>query len=279
MSDAEGTGDVAPAPSGTEAPAQGQQQANPAPQGGGNPVYDGIRSKLGPSYSLVEPDLREWDRQAQERITKANAEAKRYAELGDFQTLSQAAQLQRLLQSDPKAVHDRLTQFLRQNGTLPPEVQAAVDAQEDDDSEEYDDPRFAQLQQSQQQIASFLADQQRQQAEAQALGQFESQMTSIRQQNPHFTDQDENRIYRMAYATAVSTDGEPDLAAAAAELNSMRTDFLSAPRPGSSAPRLVPSGGGQPPRGEATPYAKQNPQQTQQSVVEMLRANRAAQGY
>jgi hypothetical protein len=282
MSDAEGTS--APVDGGQPAPqgGSGPEAGGNAPQtGGGNPNYDSIRSKLGPSFSLVENDLKEMDRLANERITRSNADLKRYTDLGDFDSIQQAYGLAGRLNSDPRGVYDLLGQYLSQQGLL--------DDIEDDDDVEYDedgveiepspqDLQLQQLQAAQEQMQGYLSQQEQARAEAQAEQELDSQMQSIRQANPHFTDADEARIYRFAYAAALANESDPDLEAAAAELNSLRTEFLSAPRAGDSAPRLVPSNGGLPRQGEPVSRGKQKSQDTQSDVVAMLRANRSQLG-
>lgn len=249
----------------------GEPAGIPAPSGGGNPAWEPIRSKLGPSFGLVEEHLKEWDRSAQQRITDANSKVQRYEQLGKYEELQQAYQLQQRLNQDPRQVYSLLENYLRQTGQLE-DLNAAVEDDEQDPESDVE-RQLQQLGQSQQQIQEFLAQQEYQRQEAAATADFDRQMAGIRQANPHLSDDDETEIYQRALSVALQTDRDPDLNAAAEEFNALRTRLLTAPRAGDSAPRLVPSGGGAPGRGEPQNVAKMTPAQRQSYITDMLKAN------
>lgn len=273
MSDTSGTG-AAPVDTGA-GPGPVEQAQQPVPDsGGGNPAWEPIRSKLGPSFGLIEDHLKEWDRSAQQRVEQANTKAQRYEQLGDYDSLNRAYLLQQRLDANPMEVHSLLTNYLRETGMLPAEAaQVAQQMVEEDDDPQSDVERQLQaLGQSQQQIQEFLAAQEYQREQASAEAEFGRQMQSIRQSNPHISDDDEQEIYGRALANAMRDGSDPDLAKATEEFNALRTRLLSTPRPGASAPRLVPSGGGAPTRGEPQNPAKMTPAQRQAYVTELLKA-------
>lgn len=252
----------------TSTSTEGQQSS------GGNPAWDTYRSKLGPSFRLIEGDLAEQDRLAQQRVEAANAKAKQYEDLGSIDDLRNARALATQLNDDPKGVYERLAGWLRANGQLEEAaaMQQAADAEPDADGDDEDeDPRIKELREGQERIQGFLSEQQRAQAIAQAQSQYEATMQDIRGKNGWMSDDDAAEIVRRALGDAIANESEPDLQKAADEYIGLRTRFLSTPRPGDSAPRLVPSGGTAPARDSNFDFTKAGKQDRQSYIAEILR--------
>lgn len=265
-------------------PATESQATSTAPESGsseqssqGNPAWETYRSKLGDNFfKLIEKDLAEDDRRAQTRISEANAKAKQYEEFGTPDDIRAARQLAQQVGTDPKGVYERLGDWLRQNGQL--EAAAAADAQaealDDEEDSEDTDPRLAELQQGQQQIQEFLAQQQRQAAIEQTTAEFQTQMKDIRGKNEWMSEDDENEILSRALANAQTSDKDVDLGEAAEQYISLRTRFLTTPRPGDSAPRLVPSGGGAPARSSGFDFNSASKEDRAKYVAEYLNSQK-----
>lgn len=157
------------------------------------------------------------------------------------------------MNENPLEFFERFKQLLIQQGLYQEaaEVQAAQQQAEQQDPEgEFRDPRVDQLQKQQEQFLQQIAAQQ--QAEAQAAQQQElqskiqSEMQFIRDRVGNIPDWVEVEIYDRA-ALMTAREGRPvSLVEAYQEIQSLRQQMLSVPRPGAQAPKVIPAGGGYP---------------------------------
>ena len=236
----------------------------------GNPAWEPFRKELDPiSYSRVEKYLKEWDTAANQRVTSVNEQYKWAKELQDRQIaperINLALQFADNLDQNPEMVYEQLTTFLRDNGRLPEskqELQQAVAEEDPADSEYGDDPRLKALQERQdaldQQQADFEARQQDQwqQIQQQELtkkydAELSTELGNLEATRKDLSKPDIGEI--LTYAArqtesnrAQGTDKIVTLSEATAWFDGLRNRFLTAPRPGDSAPDLIPTSGGNP---------------------------------
>jgi hypothetical protein len=236
----------------------------------GNPAWEPFRKELDPiSFSRVEKHLKEWDTAANQRVTSVNEQYKWAKDLQDRQIaperINLALQFADNLDKNPEMVYEQLTSFLRENGRLPEskqELQQAVAEEAPADSEYGDDPRLKALQERQnaldQQQADFEDRQQEQwdQIQQQELtkkydAELSTELSNLEATRTDLSKPDIGEI--LTYAArqteanrAQGTDKIVTLSEATAWFDGLRTRFLTAPRPGDSAPDLLPTSGGNP---------------------------------
>lgn len=224
-----------------------QQEAAPT---GGNPVYDGIRSKLDPiSWKAIEEDLKAMDRSAQERITKQNEAYKPWKQFADAgltpDQLAFSHQVAQRLDADPVGVYQFLENHLNETGRLP-NKQELEQAQATGElgGEQQADPRIDQIAQQQQQIAEYIATQERQQQVYEAEASLDQEIEALKQTHSDLSPEDVKEVIARAALVAHTSGKVPTLEEAFAEFDALRNRIRSTPRPGDSAPRLPnPSGG------------------------------------
>lgn len=238
------------------------------PEGGsgGNPAWDSLRTKLDPiSFHNIEADLKEWDKQAQQRVQSVNEQFKPYKQFVDAgrtpDYIAQAVGLAEQLESNPEAIYNYLGDYLKQNGRLPSatEVQQAEAAGEIEDpaaaeQQPVEDPRLQQLLEQQEQFQQYIQNQQFEASVQQESARLDQELTSLRQAHPELTKDDEQEIIQRAASVLQRTGNAPSMEEAYQSYNALVTRVRSIPRPGDSAPRLIPTSGGVP--------APTNPQST-----------------
>lgn len=231
----------------------GQQQEE-TPPAGGNPAWDTIRNELDPiTFSKIEPHLKDWDTGVNQRFENLNKE------LGWARDLTKAgrepAYIQRALQfadaldADPVAIHKYIGEFLETTGRMPTakEVENAVETlPEGEASAQAVDPRFDQLAEQQEQIRQFLAFQQQQQIDQQEDQKLDSEIEQLKTAHPEYSKEDIGEVLQRAVLMAQKTGKDVTLVDADASYQAFRNRLLTAPRPGDSAPRLIPTSGGTP---------------------------------
>lgn len=230
-----------------------------APQS--NPFWKEVEEKLGPNnYAVIRPYLEKTDTEYRQGITKANDRLKPYQQYQPFidqgvspEILQQSMALARQLDAEPEKVYESLGNFLRQNGRLPDNQELAEQV-----TSEEEDPRDAQLRQLQEnqgQLQQFIQQQvasaHKAQMDQQADAWLDNEVKGL--QAKGFDGEDVKEIIRIA-TSQVNSGQEPDLAKAAEHYVGLQNRIRTAPRPGSSAPR-VPGGvgGGTPGAGTIDP--------------------------
>lgn len=221
---------------------------------GGNPAWDGIRTQLDPiSFSKIEPELKKWDTAAQR-----NAEiARQYGSYGDVlkdqspDRVRAALGYSQMLDSNPEQVYELLGNFLRQNGRMPTQQEVAEELEDEGGSEEYDDPRFAQLKEQNDRIAQFLQSQEQAQMQQQADADLGVSLNKLSEAHPELSPEDTQEIIRrVAFAAQQNPSQEIDFDSAFDRAYNEHAQFVNrirtAPRAGDSAPMLPPTAGGVP---------------------------------
>lgn len=234
---------------------QGQvedQQETAAPEEGGNPSWDTLRSKLDPvTFKLIEPELQKFDQSARTRIESVNRSYepfKRFAEQNVTPDLIEASlNLYGQINSKPEEVHKILTDFLRENGRLPEtaaEVKEVADQLEETSDEakapaqpqQINDPRLDRA-------MSYIEQQEQERLDRQAQSALDAEVADVKKAHPAWTDDDLKVVAQLTLA-GMQADPNFKYAKAAEQYQQIQERTLRTPRPGDSAPDLVsPTGG------------------------------------
>lgn len=245
------------------------QDSSPEQSSGGNPSWEPLREALGPQFfQLAEPHLKEFDKQAQSRITKLNSDLKTYSSLGTPDELSSYARIAQRLDSEPESVYEALGQFLKENGRMPETEAEVAEAVEDyEQGDEYEDPRLKQIEESQQKLMEYIEAQQQQQRAYEADVALDEELKSVREAFPQLDESDlKEVIQRSAFLSMNGND--VNLADVAADyIENVVNRIRSAQRPGATAPRLLPTGGGSAPTRQQGPSLGEMPKGDVQSIV------------
>lgn len=213
-----------------------------------NPAWDNFLGELPDAYhGVAKKHLGEFDRGVNQRFETLNQRYAPYKEIIEQQIPPQdlvaAYQLSNQFDADPMAVYERMGQFLQQQGYTPQQaqeaVEAAAEANGDDNFEEYRDPRVDELERKQEELLYSI----RQQAEAQETEQiFQETATSIDQ------FQQQHRLPNWELAEVLDRAArmpQPDLDAAFNSWNKVKANFGAA-SPGRDAPGVLSASGGNP---------------------------------
>lgn len=269
----------------------GTQEPTGAPGGGGgNPAWDDIRSLVDPdTFARLEPKLREWDTGVQQRIGSLTEKYKPFETLLNGRTpeyLQQAVQFADMLDKSPVEVYQRLGQYLESQGIkVPSAVQAQQQQQQalgpqegQEDEDGVIDPRLAQLEQAQQQIMQMMQQQQRAELQRAAQVQLDNEIKQLREKHPELDDVDVQEVIKRAALAAQRVQGTPgaripSLEEAYQELVAYQNRILNKPRPGDSAPQLVPPGGGASSGQQQKSWGSLSRSEMQDAVAALLKGN------
>ncbi len=274
MDDLTGTDSVdtsAEVPTADSGPVDGGD--NLASDAGGNPAWESLRTKLDPiSFKSIEEDLKGWDKSAETRISTLNSQLKPYKDLGEVEQLQSYAALAQQIDAQPEVIYEALGNFLRENGRMPETQEELQDAVDDtEDGQEYRDPRFDELQQQQEQMRQFLEQQENARMEQEADKALEQEIGQLQQSFPDFTQDDIQEVLMRA-AFELTNGSERKLEEVAKEYIEKTVNRIRAvPRPGDSAPRLLPTSGGVPTsNGQGTPLGKMSRSDVQSLIAASL---------
>jgi transposase-like protein len=239
-----------------------------------------LRSKLDPvSFHSIQEDLKNFDKNAESRISSLNQQLKEYNELGSPEQLQNYATIAQRLDTEPEVIYNALGEFLKQNGRMPEteaELQDAVDEEEAFGTEEAPvDPRLAQLEQQQQQMQEFLAQQEQVRVQQEADSALEQEIGELKKAHPDFTEDDVREVLMRAAFQLQSSGKAGKLSDVAQEYVDKTVNRIRAvPRPGDSAPRLLPTSGGVPAGQQATPLGKMSRNDVQSLIASSLEQGR-----
>lgn len=241
------------------APIENDSAEPQAPSGGSNPAWADIESQVDPfTFSKLQPVLLKMDQAAQQRITQSNKQLEPYKQFIDNGVLPEQLQgamsLAQQLNDNPVEVYQRLGAFLEENGRMPTaQEQANTDPVTGEiPNEEDDDPRFQKLEALQQQadqMQEYLAQQQYQQELHAATVELDNEVSTLKSAHAELTEDDVKEIIRQtAFVAQQNSNGKiPSLEETYTSwFTGFRNRILSTPRPGDSAPRLLPTNGGLP---------------------------------
>ncbi len=253
----------------------------PADDSGGNPAWDSLRSKLDPvSFHNIQDDLKTFDKNAESRISSLNQQLKQYNELGSPEQLQNYAAIAQRLDTEPEVIYNALGEFLKQNGRLPEtaqEMQDAVDEEEatNENGEAPVDPRLAQLEQQTQQMQEFLAQQEQMRIQQEADTVLGQEIDELKQAHPDFSEDDVREVLMRAAFQLQSSGKTAKLSDVAQEYVDKTVNRIRAvPRPGDSAPRLLPTSGGMPGGQQAKPLGKLSRDDVQNLIASSIQQGR-----
>jgi hypothetical protein len=272
--------DTAPEVSESSGPVGETTEQQSSGDSGGNPAWDSLRSKLDPvSFHSIQDDLKNFDKNAESRISSLNQQLKQYNELGSPEQLQNYATIAQRLDTEPETIYNALGEFLKQNGRMPEteaELQTAVDDEEAFGTDETPtDPRIAQLEQQQQQMQDFLAQQENVRVQQEADSALDQEINELKKAYTDFSEEDVKEVLMRA-AFQLQSSGKPTkLADVAQEYVEKTVNRIRAvPRPGDSAPRLLPTSGGMPGGQQATPLGKLSRNDVQSLIASSLEQGR-----
>jgi len=217
--------------------------------GGFNPAWEPIKEKLGDAaFQLIQPELSQWDQGVNKRFETISSQYAPYKDLGTPEELANYKQIIEQMDSNPEAIYEALGTFLEENGRMPSKQEAQELADEIDEQDGDDpsyDPRIDELAQGQEQIRQFLETQQQMEIQAQAEQELSVEMTTL-QKERNYSEEDMTEVIRQAAFLSSQSDNIVPLSVAADQFDALRERILTTPRPGDSAPRLLPTSGGTP---------------------------------
>jgi hypothetical protein len=273
--------DTAPEVSESSGPVGETTEQQSSGDSGGNPAWDSLRSKLDPvSFHSIQEDLKNFDKNAESRISSLNQQLKQYNELGSPEQLQNYAMIATRLDTEPEVIYNALGEFLKQNGRLPnteKELQDAVDEEEatSESVETPNDPRLAQLEQQQQQMQEFLAQQENMRIQQEADYTLEQEINELKQAHPEFSEDDVREVLMRAAFQLQSSGKTAKLSDVAQEYVDKTVNRIRAvPRPGDSAPRLLPTSGGMPGGQQAKPLGQLSRNDVQSLIASSIEQGR-----
>lgn len=273
--------DTAPEVSESSGPVGETTEQQAPDETGGNPAWDSLRSKLDPvSFHSIQDELKNFDKNVESRISSLNQQLKQYNELGSPEQLQNYAAIAQRLDTEPEVIYNALGEFLKQNGRLPEtaqEMQDAVDEEEatSETGEAPVDPRLAQLEQQQQQMQEFLAQQEQMRIQQEADTVLEQEINELKQAHPEFSEDDVREVLMRAAFQLQSSGKAAKLSDVAQEYVDKTVNRIRAvPRPGDSAPRLLPTSGGMPGGQQAKPLGQLSRDDVQNLIASSIQQGR-----
>jgi transposase-like protein len=272
--------DTEPEVSESSGPVETAEAAPEVDSSGGNPAWESLRTKLDPvSFHSIQDDLKNFDKNAESRISSLNQQLKEYSGLGSPEQLQNYSAIAQRLDTEPEVIYNALGEFLKQNGRLPEtakEMQDAVDEEATDEYEEApEDPRLAQLEQQQQQMQQFLAQQEQVRVQQEADSVLEQEIGELKKTHPDFSEDDVREVLMRAAFQLQSNGKAAKLSDVAQEYVDKTVNRIRAvPRPGDSAPRLLPTSGGMPGGQQAKPLGKLSRNDVQSLIASSIEQGR-----
>jgi hypothetical protein len=273
--------DTSPEVSESSGPVETAEASPEVDSSGGNPAWESLRTKLDPvSFHNIQDDLKNFDKNAESRISSLNQQLKEYSELGSPEQLQNYSAIAQRLDTEPEVIYNALGEFLKQNGRLPEtekEMQDAVDEEEttSESGEAPTDPRLLQLEQQTQQMQEFLAQQEQVKIQQEADSALEQEIGALKQAHPDFSEDDVREVLMRAAFQLQSSGKTTKLADVAQEYVDKTVNRIRAvPRPGDSAPRLLPTSGGMPGGQQAKPLGQLSRNDVQSLIASSLEQGR-----
>lgn len=272
--------DTEPEVSDSSGPVETAEASPEVDSSGGNPAWESLRTKLDPvSFHSIQDDLKNFDKNAESRISSLNQQLKEYSGLGSPEQLQNYSAIAQRLDTEPEVIYNALGEFLKQNGRLPETAKEMQDAVDEEATDEYgeapEDPRLAQLEQQQQQMQQFLAQQEQVRVQQEADSALEQEIGALKQAHPDFSEDDVREVLMRAAFQLQSSGKAGKLSEVANEYVDKTVNRIRAvPRPGDSAPKLLPTSGGMPGGQQAKPLGKLSRNDVQSLIASSLEQGR-----
>lgn len=223
------------------------ETTGPEDGSGFNAAWEPIKEKLGDAaFQLIQPELSKWDQGVNKRFESIHQQYAPYKDLGSVEELQGYKNIIQQMDSNPEAMYEALGNFLNETGRMPTKEEAQDIADElDDEAEVAKDPRFDELAKGQEEIRKFLEAQQEAEIQAKADSELASEIEELTSSRGYSKEDLREIISRAAFLSSNSDKIVP-LSVAADEFDALKERILTTPRPGDSAPRLLPTSGGSP---------------------------------
>jgi hypothetical protein len=251
--------------------------ASQAPTGD-NPAWSDLQKDLDPiSFEKVKPHLSKWDQNVQQRLAKATEPYAPYKDiLVDRQpeSVKMALQVADMLEKDPVQLYQQLNGWLQTQGLLPNQEQNPELTPDPEADPEEEPPALKQLREEQEQMRSYLQQQEQVRIQQQADKDLDTEIGSLRTAHPELDEADLKEIIRRAAITAQQTGNIPTLEEAWEDYQALTNRILSRPRPGDSAPSLLPTSGGTPANQPQRSLGQLSNSETQDLIAGMLAADK-----
>lgn len=254
-----------------ETPEVPTETTGPEADSGFNPAWEPIKEKLGDAhFQLIQSELAKWDQGVNKRFETINSEYAPYKDLGTPEQIQGYKQIVEQMESNPEAMYEALGQFLKETGRMPTQEEAKDIADElDDEAVETEDPRLAELAKGQEEIRNFLEQQRVAEIQAKADAELANEIEELTNTRGYSKEDMKEIVSRAAFLSANSDKVVP-LSQAADEFDALRERILTQPRPGDSAPRLLPTSGGTTPNNQNKSMGELSRNETQDLVAAVL---------
>lgn len=222
------------------------EATGPEDNSGFNPAWEPIKEKLGDAhFQLIQSELADWDKGVNKRFETINSQYAPYKELGSVEEIAGYKQIIEQMESNPEGMYEALGTFLKETGRMPSqaEAQELADDLDTDEQSEAEDPRLAELAKGQEEIRHFLEQQQQAELQASADAELANEIEELTNSRGYSKEDLQEIISRAAFLSQQS-DKKVPLSQAADWFDGLREKILTTPRPGDSAPRLLPTSGG-----------------------------------
>jgi len=222
----------------------------------GNPAWGEIFDKLPGGYrDMIAPTLQKWDKGFQDVQTRYNR-FKEFDEAGYTpEQIKEAMGLRDLAQQNPRQIYDLLIQAFgeewginpgqpEQQPQAPQQPQVTDLGQQQQTPQEFDitqHPKYQELAQKTDTVASYLAQQIQAEQAQQADEALNQEVAGLKQKYGDWDEKAEQVIFSMAQANP-----EMPLEAAVLQYKALEESIRSRPSPGAQIPRIMPTGGGIP---------------------------------
>jgi len=226
-------------------PIEGGEVQGGAVEGGGeapglNPAWTEALSAIPEQFhQTLTPHFQQWDQSAQQRIEQANSQVKAFEGYQPFvdngispQDLEQAAQLAYMVQTDPLAVYNAL-QEAHGFGSGETEGEEVDGEGEEAQTQNFQDPRFDQLQQGLDLVAQTILQQKQQETSQAADAKLDAEINELKQKYPAFDE---------GYFLSLMANGASSEEAASAYQQLTQNILQQNPRP--FAPTVMGNSGG-----------------------------------
>lgn len=206
---------------------------------GPNPAWNDVLSVIPESlHQAVTPHFQKWDQSAQQRIEQANQQLGQFESYKPFvengispEDLEQGLQLMYQLNTNPQGVYEALAQAY--NFEQQQAAQNAGQEAEGEEAQNFQDPRFDQLQQGLDLVAQTILQQNQQKLEQEASAQIDTEVEGLKQKYPGISEE-------FIYSLMVN-GFEPD---AVGEKWAQVTNNILQQNPRPFAPNVMGSNGG-----------------------------------
>jgi predicted house-cleaning noncanonical NTP pyrophosphatase (MazG superfamily) len=247
------------------------ETTGPEENGGFNPAWEPIKEKLGDAhFQLIQSELSKWDQGVNKRFETINSQFAPYKDLGTPEEIAGYKQIVQQMEANPEAMYDALGQFLKETGRMPTQEEAQDIADDlDDEAAGTEDPRLAELAKGQEEIRNFLEQQRVAEIQANADAELANEIEELTNARGYSKEDMKEIVSRAAFLSSNSNKVIP-LSQAADEFDALRERILTTPRPGDSAPRLLPTSGGTASNNQTKSMGELSRNETQDLVAAVL---------